>query len=327
MSESEHQAGGQTSRWRSALPALGIVVAAALLCFFLLEWGDGPGTVGSLVFLVILPAALSAFLCLLIIPDSSESALPYFLIPVGLVAVAVIVGMVALGEALICVLLLSPLWLFAGWAGALYAHGLRSRRRGRNRLHASILLLIPFLALQVEQSVPRSWEEREVTRSIDIPAPPERIWPMLVSIADIRPHEGRWNVSQDLIGIPRPLSAAIRRDGEQARRLARWSEEVHFEEIVRTLVRNERLTWTFHFPDDSLRARTDRHISPRGDNLDVRTGSYRLVPLGNGNTRLILTTRYRLRTPLNDYSALWGELFLGDIQNNILAVIADRARA
>ena len=40
---------------------------------------------------------------------------------------------------------------------------------------------------------------------------------------------------------------------------------------------------------------------------------------------MTLDTRYRIRTPVNAYSAWWGEVFLGDIHDNLLAVIKARA--
>jgi hypothetical protein len=57
----------------------------------------------------------------------------------------------------------------------------------------------------------------------------------------------------------------------------------------------------------------------------VTDGGYRLLPLHNGDQRVILSTRYRVRTPVNAYAALWGQLFLGDMENNLLATIKARA--
>ena len=52
-----------------------------------------------------------------------------------------------------------------------------------------------------------------------------------------------------------------------------------------------------------------------------------LQPLANGRTRVTLHTDYRIRTPLNAYAAVWGELFLGDLEDNLLALIAQRAES
>ncbi len=57
----------------------------------------------------------------------------------------------------------------------------------------------------------------------------------------------------------------------------------------------------------------------------VTDGGYRMTPLGDDRTQLSLDTRYWMRTPVNSYAALWGELFLGDMENNLLAMIKQRA--
>ena len=87
------------------------------------------------------------------------------------------------------------------------------------------------------------------------------------------------------------------------------------------------LEWSFSFPDDSVRRQTDRHISPDGAHLHIAFGAYRLSPLLGGRTRVELQTRYALRTPVNGYSAWWGDLLLGGIQENVLAIVQQRAEA
>ena len=49
--------------------------------------------------------------------------------------------------------------------------------------------------------------------------------------------------------------------------------------------------------------------------------------IDENSTRLILQTDYVMQTPVNMYNALWGEFFLGDIHNNILATIKTRSEA
>ena len=39
----------------------------------------------------------------------------------------------------------------------------------------------------------------------------------------------------------------------------------------------------------------------------------------------MIDTHYWMRTPVNIYAALWGEFFLGDIENNLLALVKQRA--
>ena len=43
-----------------------------------------------------------------------------------------------------------------------------------------------------------------------------------------------------------------------------------------------------------------------------------------GRTKIRLWTRYQLATPFNAYAGWWGERILGDIQDNVLTIVAGR---
>jgi hypothetical protein len=75
-----------------------------------------------------------------------------------------------------------------------------------------------------------------------------------------------------------------------------------------------------------LQHHTDEHIAPDGPLLKIDTGDYRLTPLPDGTTRLTLRTNYVAMTHVN-FARWWGELLLGDIQDNVLAVVKQRAEA
>ena len=156
-------------------------------------------------------------------------------------------------------------------------------------------------------------------------APPERVWPRLLSIPDIGADEGRWNVAHDLLGVPRPTEARLVRRGVGFVRLAQWGRNVRFEEHIGSVDPGRSITWAFAFPDGSVQQHTDRHIAPKGFHLDMSTGGYRLEPLPGGRTEVTLRTQYALRSPVNAYAAWWGELLLGGIQDNVLGIVKDRA--
>ena len=108
-------------------------------------------------------------------------------------------------------------------------------------------------------------------------------------------------------------------------RHAGWGEHVTFEEHITAFEVNKNMAWKFIFPNDSVSAYTDRHISADGYHLKVKTGEYELVSLSPRQTKLTLETNYRATSPVNLYAKLWGEFILGDIQNNILNLIQVRA--
>lgn len=302
----------------------------ALAAYALIDWGLGEHNAAgsiSLTFLLVLPAALSAFLSYATDPSGTRSYSHHLIVPSAMVAIALLAGFVLLQEGVICLVILAPLWLVAGISGSSVTYLARRRLRERGRLYSSALLLLPFLSAQLEWVHPPQETWFTVQRETIVDARPEQVWPALVSIPHIAADEGQWNIAQDILGIPRPTSAvAANRDGDWIRS-AHWGPDVRFEEQVTLLAPGRALEWLFSFPDNSVQQHTDQHISPDGAHLRVHSGAYRLAPTLEGGTRIVLETTYVARTPLNSYASWWGELLLGGIQDNVLAIVKQRAEA
>lgn len=322
--------GGRSGKARLAA-ALAAALLLALCAYVLVEWSLGAeaGASGAVTvtFLFVLPAALSALAAVLSDPRGEKGKGHYAMVPLVLVVLALVAGFLILREGVICIAMLAPLWMIGGLTGSFLIYALRNRLPGSDRVNASALLLLPLLAAQVEPSLPVPEARYDVRREAVIAAPPERVWPLLASIPAVAPGEGRWNIAQDLLAVPRPTGARLVRRGEALIREARWGPHIRFEEAISNARPGEMLEWRFRFPDESVREHTDRHISPDGAHLTIESGAYLLQPLPGGRTRLILATRYRLRSPVNGYAAWWGELLLGGIQTNVLAIVRGRAEA
>ena len=110
-------------------------------------------------------------------------------------------------------------------------------------------------------------------------------------------------------------------------RTGHWQGGIRFEEIVTHWDANRAMQWRFAFPDPSISLKTDPHIDPHGRQLWIDKGGYRLTPMPGGKTKVELWTQYDLITWLNGYAALWGDVMLGDIQDNVLAIIKQRSEA
>jgi hypothetical protein len=306
--------------------ALALTLFFALLAYVLLEASLSSGTV-SLTFLIVLPATLSAFAALTSDPYGRRGFAHYLIVPAMLAILAFAAGLLLLREGAICVIILAPLWLMAGVVGSAAVYLLRRRLRGGPPTsYCAALLLLPMLSAQLESELSTPVQWRSVDREVTIDASPEKVWPLLLSIPAIGPGEGRWNFAQDVLGIPRPTEALLKARGGEAVRIARWGD-IRFEEAITGLRPGEALEWRFRFPDASLRENTDRHIDPHGAHLKVESGGYRLRPAPGGGTLVTLTTRYALRSPVNHYAGWWGDRLLGDIQDNVLAIVRDRAEA
>ncbi len=250
--------------------------------------------------------------------------------PAILFAVIFAVVNLGFGEGLVCIAMVLPFWFVAGFGGGLAALFIRRRQAEREaqeggKLRVFALLTLPFALIYAEEMAPAQWESRAVERSVVIAAEPQDVWPLLLSIPDISPEEGTTTFAHDVIGLPRPSEAALETRGTTQVRVGHWGPNITFEEHVTERTEGQRVAWRFVFPDDSVQIYTDKHIDPDGPILKVASGSYALTALENGATRVTLTTRYKMRTRLGWYFGAWGEIMLGDVHDNVLAIIKQRA--
>ncbi len=310
--------------WARLLAAISAMLAFILGVYFLVAAVRPAGGLVSFSFLLVLPAAICACIAYVADPWATRTLRQYLLIPVWLVLGAVIVGGIILREGVICILLLSPLWLLAGCLGTYLTYKMR-RRIDHGRTYCMTAIALPVFAMVVEPSIPLPTTQYSVARSAIVDASPDRLWPLLRGIPDVRPTEGAWNVTQDVIGVPRPVGAHLTGEGIGATRRAVWTGKIRFDERIAVWQPGYRIGWTFEFNDIDAWAMTDRHLMPNSPYFQVTHGGYLVEPLSGGRSRLTLTTSYRVTTPVNAYARLWGELFLGDLENNLLALIDQRA--
>lgn len=306
--------------------AIGAASAFALGVYLLINATRPQSGLVGFSFLLVLPAAVTSFVVYAGDPLNERPRSFYWRMPWYLLGVVIIGSFIVLREGVICVLILSPLWLASSYIGTWAT--LAARRRQHNedsRSYSLAVLALPLVAMQVEPSVPVPQSFQTVTRSIIVDARPATIWPLLEGIPDVAPGEGAWNVSQDIIGLPRPVGARLIGQGVGAERLARWEDKVSFRERITEWRPGHAIGWRFIFDDLAGWAFTDQHLVPDSQYFRITTGGYRAERIADGRTRVTLTTRYWIKTPVNGYSALWGELVLGDVENNLLALIKQRA--
>ncbi|TRD10428.1 hypothetical protein FGU71_00095 [Erythrobacter insulae] len=268
---------------------------------------------------------------------ASYNTIGCLIAPVALFAILFPLVYFGVGEGLVCIMMVLPFWLAGGIGGALAALLIKIRREeaeqaeqaadGGTRLKVSAALLIPFAVIFAEEMAPPQWQTRSVSRSVTIQASADTVWSMLIAVPDIADTEGTATFAHDLIGIPRPSDAALVKRGDTLVREAEWGPDIRFEEHVDDIVSGKRIAWTFVFPDGSVQAHTDKHIDPDGPILKIARGGYTLTQTGPNEVTLNLTTSYQMRTRLGWYFELWGEVLLGDVQGNVLAVIKTRAEA
>ena len=238
-------------------------------------------------------------------------------------AIMLFTGFAMLGEGGVCIVLAAPLFIPLAMLAATATGALL---RGRNnRIRASALPLVPLLLVQLDIWGAYPVSNEVVSDRIDIDAPPAMVWVQLTEVRDIRSDELSWTFTQDLAGVPKPVDARLEGRGVGAVRHVRWGGGIHFQEIVTRWEEERALAWRFRFSSDSIPDEVESHVRVDSAYLQVSGGEYRLEPLPGGRTRLHLTTRYRLATPLNFYCAWWGRVMIGDFHQNVLNVVRRRA--
>lgn len=235
-----------------------------------------------------------------------------------------ILGAVFLQEGVVCIAMLAVVWYPCVFLGALSVKFMFNRFED-GRLYSASFLLLPVMMLIMDATFVPTVENRAVLRDIIIDAPNETVWDNLHEIPSITRDDGRWNITQDILKIPRPVAASTSPARQNDVRTNSWARGIRFEEHITLSAQAERLHWHFVFPDDSIKHKTDRHLDPDSDYFTIETGGFDLEALPHGRTRLTLRTQYKIATPVNWYGGLWGELLLGDIQNNVLSIIKTRS--
>ncbi len=310
--------------WHRVYSALIFVLGFALAVYALLDFARPSFGLISFSFLVILPFALNALLVYLADPWKEMTTRQYLGVSAGFFVAVIVCSIVFLREGTVCVVMLAPIWMACGVAGVLTTRWVRHRITN-DRQYCFGLIGLPLAAMLIEPMIALPVERGTVTRSTVIQSSPDQLWPLLRGIPNVRAGEGRWNVSQDVIGIPRPVGARMIGQGIGAQRYAEWGSGIRFREQIIDWRPGRSIGWTFHFDRFDDWQMTDRHLLPDSPHFKVTKGGYRIEPLPGGRSRVTIHTSYLIATPVNPYAKMWGELFLGDLENNLLALIEQRA--
>jgi hypothetical protein len=209
-----------------------------------------------------------------------------------------------------------------GLLGGLAGHLIRSNRA--RRVTMACVLVLPLVTSPWEKQVLYQNQEREVENVVDIAAPPELIWRNIERVRAIRPDELPTSWSRR-IGFPDPVEATLSHEGVGGVRNATFAGGLYFLETVDVWEPRHKLGFTIAAQTDLIPPTTlDEHVRVGGPYFDVLRGEYRLEPIGNGTTRLHLSSRHRISTDFNWYAHLWTDAVMSDLQKRILFVIRQR---
>ena len=221
-------------------------------------------------------------------------------------------------EGAICLAMALPLGMAIGVFGALVgrAIALRDDRSPWRSLFALALLppAMPLFASAAPQPL------HEVQSAIEIDAPPEVVWPHVVSFPDL-PEPSRL---VRRMGIAYPLRARIEGSGAGAMRYCEFSTGP-FVEPIRIWDTARRLSFDVVQSPPPLREWSPYAglMPPHLDSyFTARRGEFRLVRLPGNRTRLEGSTWYELRIAPEAYWGIFADLIVRRIHHRVLEHIA-----
>jgi uncharacterized membrane protein YhaH (DUF805 family) len=226
-------------------------------------------------------------------------------------------------EGIICLAMAFPIAAALAVLGAIVGWALAKQPRARTKHAMMSVLALPGLATAEHGAAePRL---REVSTSIEIDAPPERVWPNVIGFSELPPPSQAYFK----LGIAYPLRARIYGEGVGAVRHCEFSTGPFVEPITRWEP-PRRLSF-----DVSAQPPSMSELSPyknvKAAHLEgymtSKRGEFRLVPLPNDRTRLEGSTWYTLSIFPEEYWTVFGEALLHSIHTRVLTHIKGLSEA
>jgi uncharacterized protein YndB with AHSA1/START domain len=224
-------------------------------------------------------------------------------------------------EGLACLAMALPLSIPLGMLGALVGQAIAKEKRESSPAAAALLLLaLPLSAALGLQRPPL----REVLTSVEIDAPPERVWPHVLGFADID-EPPQWFFR---LGIAYPVRARFSGRGVGAVRRCEFSTGA-FVEPITVWEEPELLAFDVSEQPPPMQEWSPyRHVHAQHlvDTLRSRRGEFRLVALPGGRTRLEGRTFYTLSMEPQQYWSFFSDLLIHRIHQRVLDHIRAEVR-
>lgn len=221
-------------------------------------------------------------------------------------------------EGFICVLMAAPIMAILAMVGAVIGYAVQKREFTVHQAPATLLVLmlsIPALMGAEYRSNPQP-PLIAVQTSVEIDAPPEKVWQNVVSFTELPPPEDLFFKT----GIAYPMRAEIQGRGVGAVRHCVFSTGP-FVEPIEIWDEPNLLKFSVTAQPDAMDEMTlfkgvrpphlDHYLASEG-------GQFRLTALPNGRTRLEGTTWYRNKMWPSDYWQVWSDMVIHRIHERVL---------
>ena len=240
------------------------------------------------------------------------------------ITAAVLLGAMLLAvavEGLVCLVMAAPIALPIVALGAVIGHRLADSGTPRTAGIGLTLLLLP-IGSAIDASIDTA-PERVVLSTLEIDAPPERVWRHVVSFDEILEQPG-WYFK---LGLAYPVRARMVGEGAGAVRFCEFTTGA-FREPITAWEAPARLAFDVADQPPPLNELSpySRVLAPHQQNYFRTTrGEFRLVALPGGRTRLEGRTWYSLRIYPTAYWTAIADRIIHDIHQRVLRHIEMRA--
>ncbi|MFD1199686.1 SRPBCC family protein [Brucella gallinifaecis] len=309
-----------SERLRVAVP---VAIVYGLVLYVLIWLTPASDMMPFIAGLMLLPMGIASLASSLSDPRAQKGLWRHVKMSWMIISGLIVISVVLFEEGGICVIMAAPFFAIFSALGSWITLSLI--RRFRTPRSTMLVVALPLMFYPLEPLLSYEPHEGMVTTIIDIAASPEIVWQQTAEIRNVRADELSWTFSHGIVGVPQPVDARLEGAGVGALRQLEWTRGVKFQEIITQWEENRLLAWDFNFGPESIPAAVEAHINVDSSYLKLTNGDYQLETLPNGHTRLTLTTRYRIATPINFYCDFWGKVFLNDFHGVVLKVIRERS--
>ncbi|WP_040398680.1 hypothetical protein, partial [Cesiribacter andamanensis] len=274
-------------RLRTLLLGLLAGVAYALLCMLLVQWSHRTVSIG---FVFALPLVMGALPVLLSTKAQLRSYLWYLLLPWGSVLLFFYLALLLELDGIICLAIIIAPFLVLGSLGAFVFRLIRLRQRGDRSPRLYLSLLLPLAVLGLEELHRPQDQYGTVSTQLLVTADRATVWENIKSVSNIQPQEIE-PLLIHRIGVPKPLSGDLDRDGVGGIRHIRWEKGIRFREVITDWQEGEGFAYDIIINPEDIPPRTlDDHVMIGGQYFDVLRGSYRIDSLGPNLQRITLSS-------------------------------------
>ncbi|WP_154224760.1 hypothetical protein [Marinicella rhabdoformis] len=242
------------------------------------------------------------------------------------IALLLLGSAIAMLEGLICIVIMTPLFLlFASIGGLLMAGCLHYLDENTKPLLS--IALLPYLVFFTEPHLELSNKNIQIVESVIVKASPETIWAEIMTAKEIKADELPLSFSH-IIGVPKPLEGLNVEVSGQEVRYSIWEKGVNFKANVTHSQENQYIKWDYVFDENSFpKGSMDDHVEIGGTYFDLHDTAFTLSPISPDETKLTITANYHVNSAINFYAIPVSQFLGADFVKTILGLYKHRSEA